>query len=165
MISRLAAHFIFPLSSSPIAKGMIEVDSEGTIVSLYRPESELTEMAGMIFYNGILCPGFPDLFNEFPASRLKVLFPQYHPYLESLPKTKNSDQRILEWMKAIQFSGTEVSLEDLLRQFIFEPAVILNRQHELGTFDTGKRPGVMLIERPDYNNLKLSPDSRIKRLI
>jgi cytosine/adenosine deaminase-related metal-dependent hydrolase len=165
MIRRIAAHFVFPVSSSPIAKGMIEVDHDGTIVSLVNPEGELREMAGMVFHNGIICPGFIDLFREFPSNKLFERFPRFRKYEAAMPIGRTGDQGILEWMKTIQLSVCEISLEELFRLFILEPAKVLKREDELGTLDPGKRPGILLIDRMDYRNLRLSQDSRVKKLI
>jgi len=164
-MNRLAAHFIFPLTSSPVAKGMIEVDDDGTIVSLHHPEGELREMAGMVFYNGIICPGFIDLFTEFPSDKLFEYLPGFLKYKVMFPFNRTGDKGVFEWIKAVQLSDDEISLEELLRLFILEPARILKRQEESGTLAPGKRPGLMLIDRMDYRNLRLSPDSRVKRLI
>jgi hypothetical protein len=166
MISRFAAHFVFPVSSSPIAKGIIEVDRNGTVINLIKPEGGgLRELAGMEFHNGIICPGFIDLLREYPADELFEHFPIFLKYKAFLPVNRTGDKGMLEWMKSIQLSGNEISLEELIRLFILEPVVSLGRQAELGTLEPGKRPGILLIDRMDYLNLRLSDDSRVKRLI
>lgn len=165
MISRFAAHFIFPVSSAPIAKGTIEVDREGTIVRLIRPEGGLREMAGMEFLNGILCPAFVDVSREFPPDTLFKYLPKLRRFEEVMPVMRTGYEGILEWMKTIQLKDSEISLQDLIGLFCLERAKILGRQDELGTLDPGKRPGILLIDRMDYRNLRLSPNSRVKRLI
>jgi len=165
MISRFAAHFVFPISSPPIAKGMIEVDHDGTVVNLISPEGGLRELARMEFRNGIICPGFIDLFREYPENEFFERFSDFLRYKALLPVHPTGDRGILEWMKAIQLSDGKISLEELFRMLILEPAAALGREAELGTFDPGKRPGIMLIDRMDYRNLRLSEDSRVKRLI
>ena len=165
MISRFAAHFVFPVSGSPIAKGMIEVDRDGTVINLIRPEGGLHELAGMEFHNGIICPGFIDLLREYPADELFEHFPIFLKYKAFLPVNRTGDKGMLEWMKSIQLSGNEISMEELIRLFILEPAVSLGRQTELGTLEPGKRPGILLIDLMDYRNLRLSENSRVKRLI
>ncbi|MGL4363585.1 MAG: amidohydrolase family protein [Bacteroidales bacterium] len=52
---RLCAHYIFPISSPPIPKGILTLDDEGVIVSLSQMQGE---EEGLEFYNGILVPGF-----------------------------------------------------------------------------------------------------------
>lgn len=165
MINRFAAHFVFPVSSSPIAKGMIEVDRDGTVINLIRPEGGLRELAGMEFHNGIICPGFIDLLREYPEDELFEHFPIFLKYKAFLPVHRTGDKGMLEWMKSIQLSVNEISLEELIRLFILEPVLSLGRQEELGTLEPGKRPGILLIDRMDYLNLRLSEDSRVKRLI
>ncbi|MGV8134645.1 MAG: hypothetical protein AB2L20_05485 [Mangrovibacterium sp.] len=165
MITRLAAHFIFPVSGAPIAKGIIEVEHDGTIVNLISPEGELRELAHMEFHNGIICPGFIDLFREYSENELFECFPKLLKYKGMLPADRTGDRGMLEWIKSIQLSDTGIDLEELFRMFILDPATALGKQAKLGTLDRGKRPGILLIDRMDYRNLRLSKDSRVKRLI
>lgn len=165
MIKRIAAHFVFPVSSPPFAKGIIEVDQDGTVVRLIRTEGKLLEMAGMEFHNGILCPAFVDVFHEFSPVTLFKHLHQLVDFQSAMPEITMGYQGILEWMKAIQSANSKVSLENLIRLFSLEPAKVLGRQNDLGTLDPGKHPGILLIDRMDYRNLRLSRDSRVKRLI
>jgi len=117
MIKKIAAHFIFPVSSAPIAKGIIELDQDGTIVRLIRTEGGLREMAGMEFLNGILCPAFVDVFREFPPDTLFKYLPKLRDFEAAMPVAKTGYEGILEWMKSIQLSGGELSLQDLIGLF------------------------------------------------
>lgn len=165
MISRFAAHYIFPVSSPAVAKGTIEADHDGTIVGLIRPEGGLRELAHMEFHNGIICPGFIDLFLELPEKELFEHFPGLLTYKNLLPADPTGNRGMLGWMKAIQLSDSRISLQELFRMLILEPATALGRQSQLGTLEPGKRPGILLIDRIDYRNLRLSENSRVKKLI
>ncbi len=165
MTRRIAAHYVFPVSHPPVAKGIIEADGQGMILRLIVPEHGLREMAGMEFHNGILCPAFADISGEFTSHALFESLPFFHEFKEVMPPRLTGYQGVLEWMKAIQQANSQVSLDDLIRLFSFETARALGRQDERGTLDPGKRPGILLIDRMDYRHLKLSPDSRVKRLI
>lgn len=165
MTRRIAAHYIFPVSRPPVAKGIIETGEKGTIVRLIVPEHGLREMANMEFQNGILCPAFVDIFHEFPSHMLPEHLPRLAEFQDIMPSRATGDQGVLAWMKAIQRTNGNISLDDLIRWFTLEAARALGRQDGLGTLDPGKRPGILLIDRMDYRQLKLSPESRVKRLI
>jgi hypothetical protein len=165
MTRRIAAHYVFPVSRPPIAKGIIEANGQGMILRLIVPENGLREMAGMEFHNGILCPAFGDISGEFTSHALFESFPLFNEFKKVMPSQLAGYQGVLEWMKAIQRANSKVSLDDLIRLFSLETARVLGCQDEMGTLDPGKRPGILLIDRMDYRNLKLSPDSRVKRLI
>lgn len=164
-MKKFAAHFVFPVSASPIAKGIVEVDPSGKIMQLIRPNGDLTEMAGMEFHNGILCPAFVNLFEEFTLLKFFTLFPELKEYESLLPHQHNGERAILEWMKAIQLKNGKLSLEKLIRLFSYESAKAIDLQNELGTLEPGKRPGLLLISNMDYSNLRLTENSRLKRLI
>lgn len=165
MTRRIAAHFVFPVSRPPIAKGIVEVDQDGIVIDLSDPEGDLRETAGMEFHNGILCPAFTDLFREFSPEVIPDLFPGLKKFETFMPCAQKGDIAILDWMKAIQQTAPEISLEYLIGLFCLETARRLGRQDETGTLEPGKRPGILLIDRMDYRNLRLSHDSRVKRLI
>ncbi|MEL7585165.1 MAG: hypothetical protein AAGU19_00535 [Prolixibacteraceae bacterium] len=165
MTRRIAAHFVFSVSRPPIAKGMVEVDQDGIIINLSDPEGDLRETAGMEFHNGILCPAFTDLFHEFSPELISDFFPELKKFETFMPFAQKGNYAILNWMKAIQQTAAEISLEYLIRLFCLETARQLGRQDETGTLEPGKHPGILLIDRMDYRSLRLSPDSRVKRLI
>ena len=164
-MKKFAAHFVFPGNSAPIPKGIVETDTDGTILRLIHPRNDLQELAGMEFHNGILCPAFVSLPDPFSPDLFFSYFPELKVFESFLPDMPTGEKRILEWMKAIQLTAGRSSLEQLIRQFTYEPARIGGRLNELGTLAPGKRPGLILIYKMDYRNLRLSKDSRLKRLI
>ena len=70
----------------------------------------------------------------------------------------NSSLSILEEIKTIQFHFPAVPLCEMLMWATQNGAEALGFNH-LGTFEKGKRPGVILIENIDNNNLGLLPAS------
>ncbi len=54
---RISAHIVFPVSSPPVRKGILEISAEGQVLSLTDPGSSFTESRNLEFYNGILVPG------------------------------------------------------------------------------------------------------------
>lgn len=71
MKRRIAANYIFPVSSAPIKNGYVDFDEEGTVIGIgqLEKETESTE-----FYNGILCPGFTNAHCHIELSHLKDKF-------------------------------------------------------------------------------------------
>lgn len=55
---RVAANYVFPVSSAPVKNGIIEFDTEGKIISVTDPGDHFTETSKLEFFNGILIPGF-----------------------------------------------------------------------------------------------------------
>ncbi len=68
----LSADIVFPITSNPIANGVIVVDASGSIVDLLladdpnRPEADRIEK-----FNGILCPGFVNAHCHLELSHMK----------------------------------------------------------------------------------------------
>lgn len=164
MVRRFAAHYVFPLSAPSVAKGMVETDGEGTILRLHPQGSELEEMAGMIFFNGIICPAFPSRIADLPAEALFDAFPFLQKFRKEMPSGRIGSLQLFGWIRTLQLSGDPTGLEELLCLFILETARALN-QTDAGSLEPGKRPGLMLIDRIDYRHLRLSDQSRFKRLI
>lgn len=160
MIRRFAAHYVFPVNSPPVAKGIIETDETGTIIRLIDPKGALRELEGMVFYNGILCPVFTDVFQKFPPDKLFVHFPQLLAYKHFIPEHK----QVFAWIREIALHSP-FSLEYLFHLFCFQAAAIAGPEKDTGTLEPGKRPGIVLIDRIDFQRMTLSEDSRMHRVI
>lgn len=55
---KISAHYIYPVSSPPLRRGILTLDDEGTILSIDSASEHKAEPAGVEFYNGVLVPGF-----------------------------------------------------------------------------------------------------------
>jgi cytosine/adenosine deaminase-related metal-dependent hydrolase len=55
---KLSADYIFTSVSSPIERGILVLEDDGTILDIIDTHGSLEEMADLEFYNGILVPGF-----------------------------------------------------------------------------------------------------------
>ncbi|MGQ8337327.1 hypothetical protein ACUNWD_12320 [Sunxiuqinia sp. A32] len=162
---KFAAHYVFSANSSPIAKGIVKVDNSGMILGLTDPGPQLQEEAGLEFHNGIICPSFLNLLEEFPPLRFFKLFPELKPYQSLIPTNTNGEKAILEWMKQIHLSGAKISLEQLIRIFTYESAKAIELLKETGSISEGKRPGILVISSIDFQNMRLTANSHLKRLI
>lgn len=68
---RIAANYIFPVSSAPIHNGYVDFEDDGTVISI----GELTKETGSTeFYNGILVPGFTNAHCHIELSHLEGKF-------------------------------------------------------------------------------------------
>jgi aminodeoxyfutalosine deaminase len=55
---KLSADYIFTSATSPLKRGILIIADDGTIVDVIDTRGNLTEIANLEFYNGILVPGF-----------------------------------------------------------------------------------------------------------
>jgi aminodeoxyfutalosine deaminase len=78
-----------------------------------------------------------------------------------------SNQRlsILEEMKTISKYYPEVGLEELLGWATINGAEALGFSEQLGSFEAGKRPGLVLIEQEVGENVVLAQDSMARRIM
>jgi len=70
---KLAAQYLFPLTGSPILRGYLCLNTDGTILEIGKLEDEVESTE---FYNGILCPGFVNSHCHIELSHLKGSFDQ-----------------------------------------------------------------------------------------
>jgi cytosine/adenosine deaminase-related metal-dependent hydrolase len=77
----------------------------------------------------------------------------------------NYSLSILDELKTISSYFPELKLEMLLQWATLNGAKALNFQDELGSFEVGKNPGVLLIENVDLQKFHLKENSRVKRLV
>lgn len=82
---------------------------------------------------------------------------------DSLASNKNLC--ILNEMNSIQNHFPEIPFSEILLWATLNGAEALNISKRFGSFETGKKPGVVLIEKVDYKQMKLMPDSECRRLV
>lgn len=68
---KIAANYVYPVTSAPIKNGYVKIDDNGVIVEIGQLEKECEDTE---FYNGILCPGFTNAHCHIELSHLKGLF-------------------------------------------------------------------------------------------
>lgn len=68
---KIAANYVFPVSSSPVRNGILVIDRNGRIKDLIDPGEDLRESENLEFYNGILVPGFVNTHTHLELSHLK----------------------------------------------------------------------------------------------
>ncbi|MBA3900196.1 MAG: amidohydrolase family protein [Bacteroidetes bacterium] len=68
---KLSADYIFPVSSDPIANGLIAIDEKGKILEVLAPSDINYPSEGVEKHSGILCPGFINTHCHLELSYLK----------------------------------------------------------------------------------------------
>jgi aminodeoxyfutalosine deaminase len=71
MLRKISASYVFTLSGEPIKNGIVIIDEHGTVVDVINPDNEVSEIEGLEFYSGILCPGFVNTHCHLELSHLK----------------------------------------------------------------------------------------------
>lgn len=79
--------------------------------------------------------------------------------------SSNTILSIVEEIKKIQQYFPNIPLEEILQWSSLNGAKFLKKDNELGSFEVGKRPGIVLVDNIDWQNMKLTSESRSSRLI
>jgi cytosine/adenosine deaminase-related metal-dependent hydrolase len=77
----------------------------------------------------------------------------------------NDNLSILEELKTLQHYYPYLSLAELVRWGTYNGARALGEEEIFGKLETGKKPGLLLLQNVDLVNMKLLPDSFVTRLI
>jgi cytosine/adenosine deaminase-related metal-dependent hydrolase len=77
----------------------------------------------------------------------------------------NVNLSILEELKTLQFNFPEIPIEDLVSWATMNGAKALGEEEQFGKIEAGKKPGILLLQNVDLQNMKLLPDSFVRRLI
>lgn len=77
----------------------------------------------------------------------------------------NHQLSVLEEIKTIQNHFPGISLEMLLQWAAINGAESLGFDKDLGSFEKGKTPGINLISNINFQNMKFTKDSQVKRLV
>jgi cytosine/adenosine deaminase-related metal-dependent hydrolase len=67
---RIAANYVFPVSSPPIRNGIVTINDDGVITDITDNGGTLVETQSVEFYNGILVPGFVNCHCHLELSHL-----------------------------------------------------------------------------------------------
>ncbi len=77
----------------------------------------------------------------------------------------NSKLDILGELKTLQLHFPHLCIPELVRWATFNGARALGMEKEYGKIETGKKPGLLLLQNVDLQNMKLLPESFVTRLI
>jgi cytosine/adenosine deaminase-related metal-dependent hydrolase len=77
----------------------------------------------------------------------------------------NSQLSVLEELKTLQSAFPDTSIQDLIKWATINGARALCEEAQFGSIETGKKPGLLLLQNVDLKNVKLLPNSFVTRLI
>jgi len=77
----------------------------------------------------------------------------------------NNSLSILEEMKTIQHHFPDIPFHEILNWATINGAGALKLDNNFGSITVGKKPGINLVENMDLKNLKLLPESIVRKLI
>uniref|UniRef100_UPI003217A8A1 amidohydrolase family protein n=1 Tax=uncultured Draconibacterium sp. TaxID=1573823 RepID=UPI003217A8A1 len=77
----------------------------------------------------------------------------------------NDQLSVLAEMITLQHHFPELTIDELITWATINGAQALCVENDFGSFDAGKKPGVNLISAIDFRQMKLTPNSKVKRLI
>lgn len=77
----------------------------------------------------------------------------------------NSELSVLEELKTLQRHFPEIRIEDQVLWATVNGARALGEEEKYGKIESGKKPGLLLLQNVDLQNMKLLPDSFVTRLI
>ena len=144
------------------------ITSNGNLILVHNTYAEVNDIQSGLKRGNTwfcLCPG-SNLFIENtlpPVKMMRDLGADIILGTDSLASNRKLD--ILEEMKVLSFNFPEISLEEIVRWATLNGAQALKIDKQFGSIETGKAPGLVLIENIDMVNLKLTPESRSIRLI
>ena len=147
---------------------MNEVTKSGNLILVHntfadRNTIRLVMARGNLFW--CLCPN-SNLYIENRIPPLNLLIEEGCEIVigtDSL--ASNSNLSILEELKTLQFNFPDTPVEDLLYWGTMNGAKALKEEKRFGSIERGKKPGLLLLENVDLQNMKLLPESSVRRLI
>ncbi len=108
---RFSANYIFPVETSPIKNGIVEVDNNGKIISIVDPGREFKEIHSTEFHNGVIVPGFVNAHCHLELSHLKGKIKSdlgIAGFIKAVTEYRINDSEVIE--KAIQLAIREIEL-------------------------------------------------------
>lgn len=112
-----------------------------------------------------LCPG-SNLYIENKVPPVDLLINENCTIVTGTDSlASNSRLSILEELKTLQKFFPSVSLTTLVMWSSLNGAAALGETGQYGTIEPGKKPGLLLLQDIDMENMKLLPESNIKRLL
>ncbi|MFO7868295.1 MAG: amidohydrolase family protein [Bacteroidales bacterium] len=119
---------------------------------------------GVENFTCVVCPSSNVYINNVlpPLQLLQQHSVQWAIGTDSL--ASNTELSMLAEMLLLQQSFSELTLEQLLHAATYRGAYALNLQNRFGQFAKGKKPGVILLEHVDLQNMQLTPETKVRML-
>jgi aminodeoxyfutalosine deaminase len=98
-VREIYADLVFPVSSSPILKGLIKIDSRGVIREVLKPTDHGYDLSNAAYYHGWIVPGFVNAHCHLELSHLKGVIREQtglDGFLEALMDYRNGAEDELQ---------------------------------------------------------------------
>lgn len=108
---RFSANYIFPVTTSPIKNGIVEVDNNGEIISIVDPGRAFKEIHSTEFHNGVIVPGFVNAHCHLELSHLKGQIKSglgIAGFIKAVTECRVNDNDVI--VKAIQHAIREIEI-------------------------------------------------------
>jgi cytosine/adenosine deaminase-related metal-dependent hydrolase len=76
----------------------------------------------------------------------------------------NNKLSILDELKTLQLHSPDICFEKMLAWACINGAIALNISNIYGSFEVGKKPGVLLLDGFNFTKMTIAPETRVKRL-
>ena len=93
---KISAHLILDGRGNCYSKGIITLDSDGTILSIEDTGGALRELAEVEFFSGMLVPGFVNAHCHLELSHMHNTFPEgagFVPFLKKVVESRTGDPK------------------------------------------------------------------------
>lgn len=158
-MKKLAANYLVTESGDFLKNSYLVAEDDGTVLSFVDTGGHLQEIAQLTFYNGILLPAF-----RFERVRSVVTFSDGDSRFASVLLADTGDQDELsmtDWLKLCK--DAQANFPDMVLPEVFQRVTETLEQE--GGFRKENVPGVYLLTGSSLVILKLTENSRLKRLI
>jgi aminodeoxyfutalosine deaminase len=145
-----------------------EITSSGNLILVHNTFTDLATVRMVSERDRLywcMCPN-SNLYIEKKIAPLNILLEENCTIVigtDSL--ASNNDLSILEELKTLQIHFPEITLEDLISWATINGARALGAENLFGKIEPGKKPGLLLLQNADLQNMKLLPESSVTRLI
>jgi len=173
---KVSAHYVFPGHTQALKFGIVEFNSDGTILDLKDPGGKFMETEGMEFYSGILTPGFiispflkdlSDMNHDIPE------FPfisEFFNWLGDMRKVRiaedvSESMKILKYMTILQERNPSMSLTELIARVTYDAACSLGIEEKCGSLRPDRKPGINLLANLDLQKMKLTEETQVVRIL
>lgn len=158
-MKKLAANYVVTESGDFLKNSYLVAEDDGMVLNFVDTGGHLQEIAQLIFYNGILLPAF-----RFERVRSIIAFSDEDPRFASvlLADTGHRDElSMADWLKLCK--DAQANFPDMILPEVFRRVTETLVQE--GGFAKESVPGVYLLTGSSLVILKLTENSRLKRLI
>lgn len=109
MIRHISADFVIPLKGDPLKKGIVSIDEQGEIISLYNNESARIINEPIEYHKGIIVPGFINSHCHLELSHMKGQIAPGSglvPFLKNVIKQRTADEETI--LRAMESSDMDM---------------------------------------------------------